>query len=117
MAEALKRLRADLDEYRASARPRARPLRQTMTDVKEAFPSAFDEENEKKNGPHEQEAYDLDQECEEALKSARTPSTGATTRKRSRSEGEATDLHEETKCALFSSVRCPFLVASTLFCD
>jgi hypothetical protein len=101
MAEALKRLRAALDEYRASARPSARPLRLAMEDAKEAFPSAFNEENEKKNGPYEQEAYDLYEECQEALKSARTPSTSAT-RKRSRSVGEATDLNEEIKCALLS---------------
>lgn len=103
MADAVKRLRAALDEYRASARPPARPLRQAMEDVEEALPFAFDAANEKKNGPHEQEAHDLYHECEKALESARTSSTGAK-KKRSRSEGEVSDVHEETKHALFSSV-------------
>jgi hypothetical protein len=98
MAEAVERLRTALDEYRR--RPRAFALRKAMEEAKEALPSAFDE---KKNGPYEQEAYDLYQECEEALKGAKTPSTGAT-RKRSRSEGAASDAIEETKCAQVSSL-------------
>ncbi len=113
MADAVERLRTALDEYRR--RPRAFALRKAMEEVKEALPSAFDAENEKKNGPYEQEAYDLYQECEEALKSARTPSTGAT-RKRSRSEGASSDAFEDTKCALFSHVRFPMAVVSTHFC-
>ena len=101
MAQAVKRLRAALDEYRASARPPARPLRQAMENVREALPSAFDAKNEKMSGPHEKEASDLYHECDEALKSVRTPSTVAKG-KRSRSEGEVN--LQDTKYALFSDV-------------
>ncbi len=100
MAEAIERLKTALDEFRA--RPRAFALRKAMGEMKEALPSAFDAKNEKKKGPHEQEAYDLYQECEGALKGA-TPTSTVVKRKRSRSEGEMSDANEETKCAQFSS--------------
>jgi len=38
-----------------------------MKELKEALPAAFDSENEEKNGPYEQEAFNLYGECEEAL--------------------------------------------------
>ena len=101
MAEAVERLRTALDEYRRQ--PRAFALREAMEVAKGALPSAFDAENEKKNGPYEQAAYDLYQQCEEALQSAKTPSTGVKG-KRSRSEGSASDALEETKCAQVSSL-------------
>ena len=109
MAEAVEKLRTALLEYRT--RPRAFVLRKAMAALKEALPSAFDEDNEKKNEPHAQTAYDLYQDCEEVLQSART-STGSK-RKRSMSEGEVSDAIEDTKCALFSLVPFPFAVVST----
>ena len=111
MTEAVEKLRAALAEYRERERPRAYPLHKAMKEAKEALPSAFDAENEKKNGPHEQEAYDLYHECEEALKSATTPSTVAA-RKRSKSESARSDAVEETKCALS---QCSFPIRSV--CD